>query len=163
MSRRSLIVALVALLIVIGTVVLLWPSIERLVSPGVLSRVHAQLETKCSACHLAFTPLAERPKCMACHEGVARDVREKTGFHGRTDTVRRAQCRSCHTEHRGREHSLVDLRQAKFDHQKSDFPIGGVRFQRYGEARASGFRDVAPAGRGNGAGAGRVGNSGVAA
>ena len=125
MKRRSLLVALVALLSVVGAVVLMWPTIERLVSPGPVSRAHAQLETKCSACHLAFTPLAERPKCMACHQGVARDVREKTGFHGRTDGVRRAQCRTCHTEHRGREQNLIDLRQAKFDHQKTDFRIGG--------------------------------------
>jgi hypothetical protein len=125
MGRRSLIVALIALLSVIGTLAVLWPTVERLLSPGPLSRVHAGLEARCSACHLAFTPLAERGKCKSCHEEVARDVRQRTGFHGRTDGVRRAQCRTCHLEHRGRVQSLIDLRQAKFDHQKSDFPIGG--------------------------------------
>lgn len=125
MRRGALIVTLVVLLGIVGSAVLLWPAIERLVSPGPLSRAHAQLETRCSACHLAFTPLAERPKCMSCHESVKRDVRERTGFHGRTEDVRRAECRSCHIEHRGRGQSLVDLRRARFDHQKSDFPIAG--------------------------------------
>ena len=78
MSRRALIVALVALLArggrrspCCGRRSSGWSAPGRCRAPMPSSRRAARPATSPSR------PLAERPKCMACHQGVARDVRER--------------------------------------------------------------------------------------
>ena len=47
-----------------------------------------------------------REKCLDCHKEVASDVRGKMGYHGR---IAERECRTCHTEHRGRDAKVVLL------------------------------------------------------
>jgi hypothetical protein len=126
MRSRMLFLMLAVLIVAAGILTARWSAIERLVTPGHLSLAHAELEARCSACHIAFTPLAERPKCKTCHQRVAADIDQRKGFHGRTPEVREAQCRSCHVEHRGRKAPLVVFDKARFDHHKTDFPVEGL-------------------------------------
>jgi hypothetical protein len=98
---------------------------ERLVTPGPLSRAHAKLENKCSACHASFQRESENRQCIACHAEVGRDVASAKGFHGRFAPARSQTCRSCHSEHRGREHGIVTFTRNGFNHNFTDYPLTG--------------------------------------
>jgi predicted CXXCH cytochrome family protein len=77
----------------------------RFASPGPLMRSHAVLESQCEVCHLPFT-LVDRSKvsdqkCQACHDGPPHHVSQlTTGV---------PPCGSCHSDHSGREISLVRI------------------------------------------------------
>ncbi len=99
---------------------------ERLVMPGPLSTAHAQLEAICTNCHQAFSREAQSPLCLGCHNTVAVDVATRTGFHGRSREVTGSQCRRCHTEHQGREASIIFVTLDLFDHSATDFALTGA-------------------------------------
>ena len=84
-----------------------------LASHGPLASAHSSLETACDACHVPFAPIdgaawtaglvadtkGSDAKCRSCHAG---------GGHqsaARPDDV--ASCAACHSDHRGREASLL--------------------------------------------------------
>lgn len=109
-------------------VVLLWAgaaqaqSLESVLAPGKLTRAHAKWEDDCQSCHVRFDRAAQDGRCMDCHKDIGRDVRGKLGFHGR---MKPQTCRSCHTEHKGREARIVALDQRAFDHASTDFRLRG--------------------------------------
>lgn len=100
--------------------------IETLVMPGEVIADHADIESECSSCHKMFDKEGQRPLCMDCHEDVAADVSQKTGFHGRHADASVAQCYSCHTEHEGRDANVVLLDEDTFDHAFTDFELLGA-------------------------------------
>ena len=59
---------------------------------------------------------------MDCHKDVGRDVQERGGYHGR---IPPQSCRSCHTDHKGRQARIVELDQRRFDHAQTDYPLRG--------------------------------------
>lgn len=87
--------------------------LQALVSPGPLSRAHADLNSlsKCSQCHEAGRGVtAER--CLSCHKPIADRIARKTGVHRAvTDN-----CVKCHTEHGGADADLRRIDPTKFDH-----------------------------------------------
>lgn len=99
--------------------------INKLVMPGKLVQSHADIEAQCDACHSATDTIAQSTLCMDCHEEVARDRTDNTGFHGRFDAASRNECVNCHTDHEGRDHDIVGLSSGLFDHSNSDFPLSG--------------------------------------
>ena len=99
-------------------------SLETAVMPGPVIQGHAKLEGACENCHVRFDRVAQRRLCMECHKPVAADVRAGSGFHGRLKDGGR-ECRSCHTDHRGRDAKIVILDERKFDHGQTDFPLRG--------------------------------------
>ncbi|MDE3198494.1 MAG: hypothetical protein KGN84_19250 [Acidobacteriota bacterium] len=90
------------------------------ISPGPLSRAHAQLEgvTHCTACH-DFGSGEKRFRCLECHAEIARRLNTNAGFHGRE--VHRSNgeedCARCHMEHNGRGFALVRFDKSGFDHK----------------------------------------------
>ena len=50
------------------------------------------------------------------------DVRAKAGYHGR---LKPQNCRSCHTDHKGRGARIVELDKKQFDHNQTDFALRG--------------------------------------
>jgi hypothetical protein len=84
-------------------------------SRGPVAVVHATWENDCSACHVAFSPMAESSgmarlsgnghasdvQCGHCHAGPAHSSKEIAA------EVR--SCAACHRDHRGRDASLVAL------------------------------------------------------
>ena len=115
---------LVCLLFALGSSsTVLGASLERLVSPGDLSSLHANLEDSCGSCH---DPLGEQDQltlCVACHEEVGADVAAGTGLHGRLSLAPDAQCQSCHREHLGRDAHTLAFDWQLFDHAQTDFPL----------------------------------------
>jgi hypothetical protein len=97
-------------------------TIESVIRPGELVQGHAKWEEDCSKCHVRFDRAAQDRLCMDCHKEVGQDMRERTGYHGRLKTQ---QCRSCHTDHKGRTAQIVELDKQKFDHTLTDYLLRG--------------------------------------
>jgi hypothetical protein len=99
--------------------------IEKLVMPGPVVSGHADVEGQCSACHTAFEKENQNVKCIECHEDVGADIEQKKGFHGLFPEVQEQQCKTCHTEHIGRDGIIVILDEKTFDHEMTDFHLAG--------------------------------------
>jgi hypothetical protein len=102
-------------------------SLETLVMPGKVIAGHAEYEKDCRKCHEPFRKSGQTQLCLACHKAVARDVAQRTGFHGRLDAGR--ACSECHTEHKGRGARIVVFDPQHFDHRLSDFLLLGSHAQ----------------------------------
>ncbi len=94
--------------------------IESVVAPGKLIQGHAKWEDDCKQCHVKFDRKAQDGLCMDCHKPVGADVRAKTGFHGKSKPQ---SCRTCHTEHKGREGRIISFDQKQFDHTLTKFEL----------------------------------------
>ncbi len=97
-------------------------TIESVIRPGDVIQGHAKWEEECSKCHVRFDRAAQDRLCMDCHKEVGQDMRERSGYHGRLKTQ---QCRSCHTDHKGRAARIVELDKTKFDHTLTDYLLRG--------------------------------------
>lgn len=95
---------------------------QALASPGPLSAVHAAWDQPdgCEKCHLPTKGLSNN-LCLNCHEPIKKRLRAKSGYHGTLT----GKCETCHSEHHGREHSLIDLDEKRFDHSKARFALSG--------------------------------------
>lgn len=98
--------------------------IEKLVSPGPLAAAHAKLEARCSACHAQFDKGAQAKLCVSCHKTVGADVATGKGYHGRYKPAS-GECRTCHSDHRGRGAALIKFNTKAFDHNLTDYPLKG--------------------------------------
>lgn len=105
---------------------LLAQSLESVISPGELIRGHAKFDDQCSDCHVRFDRKAQDGRCMDCHKDIGADVRGKSGYHGR---LKPQACRSCHTDHKGREAQIADFDKKQFDHAQTDFALRGKHQQ----------------------------------
>ena len=97
-------------------------NIESVLRPGDLIKGHAKWDEECTQCHVRFNRDAQNERCMDCHKDVGADMRGKTGMHGR---LKPQACRSCHTDHKGRNARIVDFDPKKFDHAQSDYTLRG--------------------------------------
>jgi len=100
--------------------------LEKLLMPGEVIQGHAKLENTCSHCHSRFSKTTQAQLCRDCHEDVDRDIRDKRGFHGRITGIATTECKSCHSEHLGRDADIIRLDPLAFDHRHTDFPLGGA-------------------------------------
>jgi hypothetical protein len=98
-------------------------TLESVLSPGKLIQGHAKYEDDCRSCHIPFDRTAQERLCMDCHKEVGQDVRGKLGFHGR---MQPQPCRTCHTEHRGRDARIAEFDKTTFDHTQTDYALRGA-------------------------------------
>lgn len=94
-------------------------SIESVLAPGDVIAGHAKVEHECANCHVRFNPKGQDAQCVVCHKEVGQDMKARTGFHGRQKPD--ATCRSCHTDHKGRQARIVALDTKRFDHKQTDY------------------------------------------
>lgn len=99
---------------------------ETLFMPGDVISGHAEFETECSNCHYRFKKGSQDKLCLDCHKETAQDFNTKKGFHGRSKTVQRSDCKTCHTEHAGRDADIIQLNQTSFNHTITDFKLEGA-------------------------------------
>ncbi|MDH3748550.1 MAG: cytochrome C [Gammaproteobacteria bacterium] len=123
--RRTYVPAALIMYVGILTSATAQAQIETLVMPGKVIEGHAEVETECSSCHLAFDKTKQRALCLDCHEDVASDIDGNIGFHGLSKDASEVRCASCHTDHEGREADIVQLNINTFDHDLTDFPLEG--------------------------------------
>jgi len=99
--------------------------LETLVMPGDVITGHADIESECKSCHVAFDRDKQSELCMDCHEDVAADRSSKRGFHGIDRNAKRRDCSFCHVDHEGRDADIVPLDESSFRHKSTDFPLEG--------------------------------------
>jgi len=101
--------------------------LEKLVMPGELTRSHEKFEASCEKCHKSFKKTGQNKLCLACHDhaNIKKDVSKGTGYHGRIQNIKQIECNTCHTDHRGRAASIVNLIPGSFNHNKTDFRLKG--------------------------------------
>jgi hypothetical protein len=98
---------------------------ERLVMPGPLVEGHAKLEKDCANCHESFVKGGQTKLCLDCHKPIANDLAMKKGMHGRRPDVIGRECRSCHSDHKGRAADIVQLDRQVFNHAFTNFDLKG--------------------------------------
>ncbi len=110
----------------------MFDAMERALMPGELSAAHAKFEDSCTDCHKLFGQEQQNGLCLDCHDhkNIAEDIKKGEGYHGRIPDVKNKECRVCHSEHKGRQYSIVLLDKQAFDHRLTDFPLRG----RHGDA-----------------------------
>lgn len=96
-----------------------------LLMPGELTASHKKYEPKCESCHLDFDRSSQNNLCTNCHKEISKDINSKVGLHGLNNTVAKAQCKDCHTDHKGREFNIVGLDRETFNHNETDFKLKG--------------------------------------
>lgn len=95
-------------------------TIESVLSPGALIQGHAKVEHECASCHVRFDRAGQDALCQDCHKEVGQDMRRRSGHHGR---LKPQACRSCHTDHRGRDAKVAEFDRKAFDHRQTDFVL----------------------------------------
>lgn len=98
-------------------------SVETALMPGKVISGHAKLEGECKNCHVRFNKAGQTDLCLDCHKDVAKDVREKKGYHGK---LKDDECRACHTDHKGRGANIAPLNEKSFQHEQTDFVLKGA-------------------------------------
>lgn len=100
--------------------------LESALMPGPVIRKHVEVEHECGKCHVRGNRAAQPALCLDCHKPIAADIRSGHGYHGRLKGQAKDQtCRTCHTEHKGREARIVQLTEPGFDHGQTDFQLKG--------------------------------------
>jgi hypothetical protein len=99
---------------------------EKLILPGEVVEPHAKLESKCESCHEPFSKSSQRRLCLECHKDINADIRDKKGFHGKRPEITTAECKTCHTDHKGRKANIVPFDEATFNHAFTDFVLNGA-------------------------------------
>jgi hypothetical protein len=112
--------ALLALVLFVGVAGVRAQALESVLSPGRLIQDHAKWDDECKACHVRFDRAAQDGLCMDCHKDIGQDLRGRTGLHGR---LKPQACRSCHTEHKGRDAQIAPFDRRQFDHAQTDFAL----------------------------------------
>ena len=93
--------------------------------PGPLVEGHAKLEKDCANCHESFVKGGQTKLCLECHKPIANDLAAKKGMHGRRPDVVGRECRSCHSDHKGRTADIVQLDRQVFNHTFTNFELKG--------------------------------------
>lgn len=98
-------------------------TLESVLSPGLVIKAHAKTENECNACHVRFDRVGQDAQCQICHKNVGQDLRQHRGLHG---LQKPQSCRTCHTDHRGREARIVNIDKHTFDHALTDYALRGA-------------------------------------
>ena len=101
--------------------------VETLFMPGDVIKGHQELEKDCKQCHVRLQDTTQNQLCLDCHDhqDVEADIKDKKGFHGIDSNASTAECKTCHSEHKGRSEPLVHLDKDRFDHKLTDFRLRG--------------------------------------
>ena len=96
--------------------------IQALLSPGPLCKAHAEVDNAagCNKCHMGLQGLSDK-LCLECHKPIADRMKTKSGYHGKL----KEPCNSCHAEHKGRKHDIVNLDEKQFNHDEALFRLAG--------------------------------------
>ncbi|MBX3160764.1 MAG: cytochrome c3 family protein [Deltaproteobacteria bacterium] len=102
-------------------------------SPGALSASHASIDSpdKCNDCHVNGSKAVSDQQCLSCHDhkDLAARIAKGVGFHV-SPIVKGKECKTCHSEHKGRGFNLMGWASVRggetgFDHGLTGWPLNG--------------------------------------
>lgn len=96
---------------------------ESLVMPGKLIEGHSKIEMECKKCHTPFKKAEQNRLCLDCHKPIAEDISAKRGFHSLSTAIVDKDCKSCHTDHKGRDARIAPVDEKAFNHAHTDFAL----------------------------------------
>ena len=99
---------------------------EKLVKPGDVIEGHAKFEKTCDSCHEPFDKKSQRRLCLECHKDITSDIGSKRGLHGKRRDIATAECKTCHTDHKGRGADIVQFDTETFNHAPTNFELKGT-------------------------------------
>lgn len=101
--------------------------IEQFFMPGELIEGHENLKSECTNCHVRLRDTTQKKLCLDCHDhkNVAEDIANEQGYHGKDKNARTLDCKSCHSDHKGRDARVVWLDQDTFNHRFTDYELTG--------------------------------------
>ncbi len=98
-------------------------NIEKTVMPGLVIQGHAQYEEDCDKCHVPFKKSDQPRLCLDCHKDVGNDIKSRSHMHGHFEDT---TCRSCHTDHKGRDAVITLLDKQNFNHETTGLKLKGA-------------------------------------
>ncbi len=98
---------------------------KMLLMPDELISGHEDLEGDCNNCHTNFDQSNQNPLCLDCHEEIAADINKNSSYHGLNTEIEGTHCRTCHTDHQGRDADVVQLDKESFRHELTNYPLEG--------------------------------------
>lgn len=112
-----------------GWWVFVLPSAGAQISPGDLTKSHAQLEgmLNCTKCHVLGDKVSN-DKCLECHKELKARIDQKKGYHASTE-VKGKDCFTCHSDHHGRAFNIVRFDTDKFDHKLTGYTLTGAHIK----------------------------------
>ncbi len=119
----------ILLLIAVTTDRAMATEIEKFLMPGKIISGHAKYEAECTLCHVRLRDTSQKKLCLDCHDLVADDMAKKRGFHGKHRNATSQDCKTCHSDHRGRDARIVLLDRDNFDHRFTDYRLIGRHTQ----------------------------------
>lgn len=96
-----------------------------LLSPGDLTQSHQKEAASCEKCHQDFSKAEQSSLCLDCHDKIAEDLDRSAGFHGLNKKIKNTECKTCHTDHKGKGYDIVNLDTDSFNHHLTNFPLDG--------------------------------------
>jgi len=99
--------------------------IESLMMPGKLIEGHEKYENDCNNCHEKFSKKKQSRLCRQCHKRINKEIRNHTGYHGRIHNISTIECKTCHTDHKGRGMDIIKFDKQAFNHKLTDFALKG--------------------------------------
>lgn len=117
------------ILLLFGILFFLGYNVSAQISPGELSKAHADLEgvSNCTKCHDIGNKVTNA-KCLDCHKEIKANIANRKGYHASSD-VRGKNCSSCHNDHHGRDFKMIILNKKTFNHSKTGFILKGEHAQ----------------------------------
>ncbi len=103
--------------------------VEKLFMPGKLISGHEEYETDCKNCHERGRDTTQKKLCLDCHDKVNEDVQQEKGFHSKNNKAFTSDCRDCHTDHKGRDATIVWIDGDRFNHKETDYELIGKHLQ----------------------------------
>lgn len=102
------------------------PAVWGQISPGELSKAHANLEgiRNCVKCHKLGDKVTNE-KCLDCHTEIATRIQQHEGYHASSE-VQGKDCSGCHNEHHGRDFDMLNLDKTTFNHNLTGFTLQGA-------------------------------------
>lgn len=98
---------------------------QQMVTPGDLAEAHAKYEKSCASCHAPMSRQSQSGLCLTCHKDIATDLRDNRGYHGKLPEIHQAECKVCHTDHKGRAADITSFDRDLFSHADTDYPLSG--------------------------------------
>jgi len=117
---------LIYLLLLLATNLLFGVRAFAQISPGDLSKAHANLEgvSNCTKCHDVGNKVT-REKCLDCHKVLKLLIDSNKGFHASKEVTGK-DCYICHNDHHGRNFQIVKFDKTTFNHVTTGFDLKGV-------------------------------------
>jgi hypothetical protein len=98
------------------------------ISPGALSRSHQSINgiTGCTSCHVLSTGKPTY-KCLSCHTEITQRMVARKGLHAsyKMQVGSSQDCAGCHSEHNGKDFTLIKLDVPTFDHSQTGYKLEG--------------------------------------